>query len=68
MKKNDQNRPLDLIDTATRTLGCRHSNPDICRNNMTPEKCAFAREDKICLMPPATWPKLLKRLLVTRDL
>jgi hypothetical protein len=61
--KNDQQRPLNAIDSPTRTLGCRHSNPDICRNNMTEGKCAFARSDNICLTPPMSWPKIFNCLV-----
>lgn len=61
--RNDQNRPLEPGDSATRTSGCRHSNPDICRNNLTPEKCAFARKDNICLLPPRSWPHIFEVLL-----
>lgn len=61
--KNDQQRPLTEADTATQTLGCRHSNPDICRNNMTEGKCAFVRADNMCLIPPKTWPKIFECLV-----
>lgn len=61
--KNNQQRPLSESDSETQTLGCRHSNPDICRNNMTPGKCAFARQDGMCLVPPLSWPKIYQRLV-----
>lgn len=60
--KNNARRPLSPADTLFQTLGCRHSNPDICGNNLTPNKCAFAREDNLCLLPPRSWGKLLNVL------
>jgi len=59
---NNQRRPLNPVETLEQTLGCRHSNPDICRNNMTPKKCAFVRDDNICLMPARSWKKIFKEL------
>jgi hypothetical protein len=50
--KNDQRRALTPQDTLSQTEGCRHANPDICRNNLTPGKCAFVRKNAICLAPP----------------
>lgn len=49
--------PLRQGDSAERTRGCRHTNPDICRNNSMPEVCAFVREDGFCLAPPLSWGK-----------
>ncbi|HIC70775.1 MAG TPA: hypothetical protein EYO88_01620 [Alphaproteobacteria bacterium] len=60
--KVDQRRPLSEHDTETQTLGCRHSNPDSCRNNSTEKKCAFVRDDNICLLPPRSWLKLFEEL------
>ncbi|SVD31812.1 uncharacterized protein METZ01_LOCUS384666 [marine metagenome] len=60
--KVDQRRPLTEHDTEEQTLGCRHSNPNTCRNNSTRNKCAFVRDDNICLLPPRSWKKLLKEL------
>jgi len=57
--------PLDPQDTETETVGCRHTNPSICGNNMMPGTCAFAREDDRCLVPPRSWRKQFKRLLET---
>lgn len=59
---NDQKRPLSEQDTSEKTLGCRHSTPDICKNHSTPDKCAFVRGDNICLLPPLSWKKLFKEL------
>lgn len=59
---NDQKRPLAEHDTLEKTLGCRHSQPNICKNNATPKKCAFVRDDNICLLPPRSWKKLFEEL------
>jgi len=55
--------PLHEKDTQTQTFGCRYTNPDICRKNMMPDVCAFARSDNICLSPPASWRKQYAKLL-----
>jgi hypothetical protein len=60
--KIDQRRPLSELDTEFKTFGCRHSNPNICKNNMTEGKCAFARADNICLLVPRSWSKIFKEL------
>lgn len=59
---NDQRRPLDPVDTLTKTLGCRHSNPNICKNNATLNRCAFVREDRMCLTPPLSWKRIFQEL------
>jgi hypothetical protein len=61
-RKIDQWRPLTEHDTELQTLGCRHSNPDICKNNATPDKCAFVRDDGICLLPPQSWKNIFAKL------
>jgi hypothetical protein len=61
---NNQRRPLLPIDTVLQTVGCRHSQPDICRNNSTEGKCAFVRKDKICHLPPRSWKKIFAELSV----
>jgi hypothetical protein len=60
-------RPLTDQDTECQTVGCRHSTPDFCRNNATPGKCAFVRDDNICLMPPQTWKKIFARLMAEKS-
>ena len=55
--------PLQLGDSLTETLGCRHTNPDICRKNGISSICAFVRDDGRCSSPPASWPKQYKALL-----
>ena len=49
-------------DTENKTVGCRHTNPDICGKNLMPEVCAFCREDGICMSPPASWKKQFQKL------
>lgn len=49
--------PLKPGDSATQTVGCRHTNPNICANHSLPKVCAFARPDGKCLKPPVSWPK-----------
>jgi hypothetical protein len=63
--KVDQWRPLSAQDTESQTLGCRHSNPDICRNHSTPKKCAFVRDDGLCLLPPRSWKDIFHKLKQT---
>jgi hypothetical protein len=58
----DQRRPLTEFDTEVKTLGCRHSNPNICKNNSTEGKCAFVREDNLCLLVPRSWVKIFGEL------
>ena len=66
--KIDQRRPLNAIDTELQTLGCRHSNPDICKNNATPNKCAFVRDDNICLTVPRSWKRIYDELMLVKQL
>jgi len=54
--------PLHERDSANATYGCRHSNPDICKNHSLEGKCAFVKEDYICLVPPSTWKRQFERL------
>lgn len=60
--KPDQRRPLCSRDTLLQTDGCRHSNPDICRNHSTEKKCAFVREDGLCVVPPRSWNAIFHAL------
>jgi hypothetical protein len=62
--KNDAafHAPLNSKDTEQQTVGCRHTNPDICAKNRTPKKCAFVTPDGICYAPPASWPKQFQKL------
>jgi hypothetical protein len=61
-KKQDRKRPLEEGENLQFTIGCRHSNPDICKNCMTENKCAFVRSDNQCLLPPKSWKKLFEEL------
>lgn len=55
--------PLHSKDTAEKTYGCRHTNPDNCSKNSLEQVCAFVRRDNICQSPSKSWPKQFKRLL-----
>jgi hypothetical protein len=55
--------PLDGRDTPDQTVGCRHTNPDICAKHSISLVCAFVRADGMCLSPPKSWPKQFKVLL-----
>ena len=53
--------PLDARDTPEQTVGCRHTNPDICAKHSLPA-CAFVRADGVCKAPPKSWPKQFEKL------
>ncbi len=55
--------PLNPQDTQRQTVGCRHTNPDICGKNGMADVCAFVRSDGICLSPPRSWPKQFTKLM-----
>ena len=61
--KNAFHAPLKSNDTETQTVGCRHTNPDICSKNMMSNICAYVREDGICMKPPASWKKQYHKLI-----
>jgi hypothetical protein len=54
--------PLQPKDTPVQTVGCRHTQPNICAKNGLPKVCAFIRADKMCLAPPASWKKQFLKL------
>ena len=54
--------PLNPLDSETQTLGCRHTNSDICAKNGLPKVCALVRADNLCFAPPMTWPKQFQKL------
>jgi hypothetical protein len=54
--------PLQSSDSETQTVGCRHTNPEICAKNSIQGKCAFTSKDNICKTPPASWPKKYMKL------
>ena len=55
--------PLSEQDTDTQTYGCRATNPDICRNNMLENVCAFVSDDSICHSPSKGWKKQYEKLV-----
>jgi hypothetical protein len=57
-----KNKPLNKLDSETKTYGCRHSNPDICSNNGISSICAFFSDDKICKKPPNSWKKTYEQI------
>ena len=61
------NAPINIGDTETQTWGCRQSSPEICRNNSTPELCAFVTEDCICYKPSRAWRKQYNKLKGSDD-
>jgi hypothetical protein len=54
--------PLKEGDTLTQTVGCRHTNPNICSKNSMENVCAFVRRDGLCLAPPLSWKKQFVKL------
>lgn len=58
--------PLNPLDTKTQTIGCRHTNPDICAKNHMPKKCAFVNADGMCFAPPASWAKQFEKLKLAK--
>lgn len=65
--KNDHKRPLQEDETDSLTIGCRHSNPDICAKHSMPGICAFVSSDNRCYAPPASWKGLYQRLLNEKE-
>ena len=49
------NDPLNSEDTEFQTKGCRANNPDIYKNCMAEDVCAFCRKDGICKFPSRKW-------------
>ena len=58
--------PLNPLDSETHTVGCRHTNSDICAKNGLPKVCALVRADNICSAPPQTWPKQFQKLKASK--
>ncbi len=54
--------PLAECDTEDKTLGCRHTNPDICKYADVENVCAFVREDVMCMKPGRKWKNKYKEL------
>jgi len=65
--RNDHNRPLIEGESEAITIGCRHSNPDICSRHSIKGVCAFVSKDNYCNKPPVTWKKLYKQLLELKE-
>lgn len=61
--KQSQRRPLESGDSPIQTVGCRHSDPNICKNHSTRGKCAFVRDDGFCIIPPMSWKKIYISIL-----
>ena len=57
--------PLQDRDTATTTVGCRHTNPNICAKHSMERVCAFIRDDGMCITPPLSWARQF--LLLAKD-
>ncbi len=62
------NEPLREGDKPDRTVGCRHTNPDVCGKHSIEKVCAFVREDNMCLDPPVSWRKQYERLAALLEL
>ncbi|MDD7051744.1 MAG: hypothetical protein PUI41_12630 [Lachnospiraceae bacterium] len=56
-QKEAYEAPLTEYDTSEQTLGCRHTNPDICKYADVANVCAFVREDGMCMQPGRKWKK-----------
>ncbi len=66
-QKDNFHEPLRAYDSVSQTLGCRHTNLDICAKNRMPKICAFIRDVNICPSPPASWPKQYKKLFAKEN-
>ncbi|PCI26482.1 MAG: hypothetical protein COB67_10055 [SAR324 cluster bacterium] len=65
--KNDFKRPLQAGDSESATIGCRHSNPDMCAKHSMEGVCAFVSEENICQTPPGSWKKLYAKLVDSKE-
>ncbi len=54
--------PLHPADTPKQTVGCCHTQPEVCGKNHMPNVCAFVRKDNVCLSPPASWVRQFLKL------
>jgi len=61
------NAALTRGDTEFQTKGCRHTSPVACRQNRLQEKCAFVRNDGMCLIPSRAWKKQFAKLLEEKE-
>ena len=55
--------PLQEGDSLDKTVGCRHTNPEICGSAYLETVCAFSRTDKMCLHPSRAWKKQYTKLM-----
>lgn len=63
MRQSDRfHLPLQVGDTEAQTVGCRHTNPDICAKHSLDDVCAFTRDDGMCLAPPKSWSRQYQKL------
>jgi hypothetical protein len=61
-RENNIRRPLSPQDSIYQTLGCRHFNANFCENNASSGRCAFVRDDGVCITPPKSWSWIYKEL------
>lgn len=50
------NAPLNVNDTAEETMGCRATNPAICKNHGLAD-CAYCNAEHVCRLPPRGWKR-----------
>jgi len=58
----DRNAALNPQDSPCQTYGCRHYNPNICKDNGMENIYAFVKADNICKKPPRSWTKQYEKL------
>lgn len=56
-QKKAFNAPLKDGENENVTIGCRHTNPDICASAYLENVCAFSRRDGKCMNPGKGWKK-----------
>lgn len=66
-QKEAFNAPLKTGESENITIGCRHTNPDICSSAYLDNVCAFVRKDGKCLRPGRGWKKKYAELKEKRD-
>ena len=59
--------PLKEGENEYITIGCRHTNPNICASAYLENICAFVRKDGTCLNPGRGWKKKYVELLSKGD-
>ena len=58
----DIRAPLHILDSETKTYGCRANNPYICSSCELDGVCAFVTDDHICYKPSKKWKKIFHEL------